>query len=75
MNCWEYKDCTWTEDCPAYPEYGDCCNVKFGTLCCEDHDLSNKITSCKKCSFYKSEYFNAERAIELLGKMKGANKD
>ena len=69
MDCWEYKNCDWTEECPAFPDHGDCCVVKHGTLCCESHDLIEKMTTCVKCSFYKSEYFNKERAEAIIDGM------
>ena len=69
MNCWEFKNCKWIEDCPAYPEHGDCCAVKTGTLCCADHELIKKMMSCIKCSFYSSEHFNKEKAEKIIDEL------
>ena len=66
MECWEHKKCVGKEDCPAYPDHGDCCMVKTGTVCCEGSDLIDKIISCKECDFYNSEHFNTERANRLI---------
>ena len=62
MNCWQFKSCEWIEDCPAYPDHGDCCMVTRGTLCCDSTEVVAKLESCKKCSFFASEHYNHKRA-------------
>ncbi len=69
MKCWEYKNCDWIEECPAHPKFGDCCVVIQGTLCCADHELVDKVLSCKKCSFYCSEHFNKERLVNFIDEL------
>lgn len=66
MDCWEFIKCGRKKDCPAYPDHGDCCIAKTGTLCHDSKELLNKITSCQTCDFYNSEYFNKERAETII---------
>ena len=54
VNCWEYKNCTVQEDCPAYPSFGDICFSIEGTLCGGEVQgaYAQKIQRCRECNFY-----------------------
>lgn len=68
MNCWEYHQCGRESGgknvaemgvCPAYPEMGQHCARVVGTLCGGkvQGTLAEKLGSCLRCSFYKSEHY------------------
>ncbi|GBD99707.1 hypothetical protein BMS3Abin07_01747 [bacterium BMS3Abin07] len=58
MNCWESMKCppdTYNQ-CPAHPNRGLDCWKVTGTKCdqgrLEMASIADKITFCRKCSFY-----------------------
>ena len=68
MNCWEYHNCGREGNgakahelgiCPAYPDMGRHCARVAGTLCGGQVQgtLAQKLGSCFRCSFYKSEHY------------------
>lgn len=54
MNCWEYKNCSVFEECPAYPSFGNICFSIEGTLCGGEVQgtYAQKIQRCRECNFY-----------------------
>ncbi|OIO06995.1 hypothetical protein CO115_00835 [Candidatus Falkowbacteria bacterium CG_4_9_14_3_um_filter_36_9] len=71
MNCWEFIKCGREEGgnivnefgvCPAYPNGGTKCAEVAGTLCQEKVEGAfTKIKDCRKCLFFKSEYYGGSR--------------
>jgi len=59
MDCWNFKNCNESKRdcCPAYPYSGMSCWKVTGTKCgngeVEMATLSEKVSYCRKCDFYK----------------------
>lgn len=59
MMCWEIVKCAEEvrEKCPAYPDNGMDCWKVTGTMCAqgkyEKATLTEKLTHCMNCEFYK----------------------
>jgi len=73
VKCWEFKKCGRTPGglkaaelgvCPAYPDNGNCCARVAGTLCGGQVQgvFAQKLATCMKCEFYKSEHYNISKA-------------
>lgn len=55
--CWDHKQCSQKEDCPAWEfNAGHLCWFLCGTLCECTHDSSakEKLDVCKKCEIFQS---------------------
>ena len=68
LNCWEFKKCGREAGgarvgelgvCPAYPDRGRECATMAGTFCGDkvQGSFAQKMKSCVKCQFYKSEHY------------------
>jgi len=56
LNCWDFKECEMSGNCPAYPHGGRVCYAVNGTKCDgKDQGLYHqKIKGCRACTFYKA---------------------
>jgi len=64
LNCWEYRNCNWYENCPAYKKkLGQMCWIVNATICEGDIQRSvlEKTNKCRNCDYYRYIHMMKER--------------